>query len=474
MNKELLRRQLMMGGGMMYPDMRQGYGLGSFVRKITKPIKKLVKSDVGKAALAGLAIYAGGGGFAPGGFSFLGGSGSPGLLGAGGKFSLGQSFLGNKIGGTALGKNLFGNITNPGGPGRTGGLLSKLNPFGKGSGGLGSIFGIGALGAGLGALMAPQEEDESDTDYAARKAKVDPYLRRYYTQANPDASQDQVDAFVKANTTEYSPEVRLAKGGRVGYKLGTPKPMIQDDEEKDYRSKALSAMYFGGGRKNFQEGTENPMIVPMEMPAEMRMERELMQKQMEKERRMNLLQQVIAGKDSFEPETYNRIKEDLMKKIGKTPSIKLKKQTEGILSITGEDDEGPAGVMYSDEENNPITKEQAMELFNRQAMEENKNRNKKKTKEMMSIFTENKADGGLMGLKMGGVPMELDYRANGGFVPIGKKEKADDVPARLSKNEFVMTADAVRGMGNGSVQEGAQRLYDQMKQAEKMGRGVNV
>ena len=447
----------------MYPDMRQGYGLGSFVRKITKPIKKIVKSDIGKAALLG-AVAFGIPGTSMGGLlgraSF--GGAAPGMFGFGG--------IGNalSLGKTKAANFLLGSPGNPAAPSRTGGFLSKLNPFGKGSGGLGSIFGIGALGAGLGALMAPQEEDESDTDYAARKAKVDPYLRRYYTQANPDASQDQVDAFVEANTKEYK------AGGRVGYKLGTPKPMIQDDEEKDYRSKALSAMYFGGGRKKFQEGTENPMIVPMEMPAEMRMERELMQKQMEKERRMNLLQQVIAGKDSFEPETYNRIKEDLMKKIGKTPSIKLKKQPEGILSITGEDDEGPAGVMYSDEEGNPITKEQAMELFNRQAMEENKNRNKKKTKEMMSIFTENKADGGLMGLKMGGVPMELDYRANGGFVPIGKKEKADDVPARLSKNEFVMTADAVRGMGNGSVQKGAQRLYDQMKQAEKMGRGVNV
>ena len=447
----------------MYPDMRQGYGLGSFVRKITKPIKKIVKSDIGKAALLG-AVAFGIPGTSMGGLlgraSF--GGAAPGMFGFGG--------IGNalSLGKTKAANFLLGSPGNPAAPSRTGGFLSKLNPFGKGSGGLGSIFGIGALGAGLGALMAPQEEDESDTDYAARKAKVDPYLRRYYTQANPNASQDQVDAFVEANTKEYK------AGGRVGYKLGTPKPMIQDDEEKDYRSKALSAMYFGGGRKKFQEGTENPMIVPMEMPAEMRMERELMQKQMEKERRMNLLQQVIAGKDSFEPETYNRIKEDLMKKIGKTPSIKLKKQPEGILSITGEDDEGPAGVMYSDEEGNPITKEQAMELFNRQAMEENKNRNKKKTKEMISIFTENKADGGLMGLKMGGVPMELDYRANGGFVPIGKKEKADDVPARLSKNEFVMTADAVRGMGNGSVQKGAQRLYDQMKQAEKMGRGVNV
>jgi len=271
MNKELLRRQLMMGGGMMYPDMRQGYGLGSFVRKITKPIKKIVKSDIGKAALLG-AVAFGIPGTSMGGLlgraSF--GGAAPGMFGFGG--------IGNalSLGKTKAANFLLGSPGNPAAPSRTGGLLSKLNPFGKGSGGLGSIFGIGALGAGLGALMAPQEEDESDTDYAARKAKVDPYLRRYYTQANPDASPDQVDAFVKANTTEYK------AGGRVGYKLGTPKPMIQDDEEKDYRSKALSAMYFGGGRKNFQEGTENPMIVPMEMPAEMRMERELMQKQMEK------------------------------------------------------------------------------------------------------------------------------------------------------------------------------------------------
>jgi len=65
----------------------------------------------------------------------------------------------------------------------------------------------------------------------------------------------------------------------------------------------------------------------------------------------------------------------------------------------------------------------------------------------------------------GGMP-EIDYRQSGGFVPMGKKEKADDVPAMLSKNEFVMTADAVRGMGDGSVEKGAQRMYDQMKQLE--------
>ena len=62
--------------------------------------------------------------------------------------------------------------------------------------------------------------------------------------------------------------------------------------------------------------------------------------------------------------------------------------------------------------------------------------------------------------------MERDYRETGGFVPVGIKEKADDVPAMLSKNEFVMTADAVRGMGNGSIEKGAQRTYDQMKNLE--------
>ena len=61
---------------------------------------------------------------------------------------------------------------------------------------------------------------------------------------------------------------------------------------------------------------------------------------------------------------------------------------------------------------------------------------------------------------------ELDYRKTGGFVPIGVKEKADDVPAMLSLNEFVMTADAVRGAGDGSIEKGAQRMYDTMKKLE--------
>ena len=76
-----------------------------------------------------------------------------------------------------------------------------------------------------------------------------------------------------------------------------------------------------------------------------------------------------------------------------------------------------------------------------------------------------KAKGGIMNLKMGGMPAEMDLRG-GGFVPIGAKEKADDVPARLSKNEFVMTADAVRAAGGGSVNKGAKRMYDLMNKLE--------
>ena len=83
-----------------------------------------------------------------------------------------------------------------------------------------------------------------------------------------------------------------------------------------------------------------------------------------------------------------------------------------------------------------------------------------------------KAEGGIMSMPMGNMRrnragvMERDYRDEGGFVPVGVKEKADDVPAMLSKNEFVMTADAVRGAGDGNIKKGAQRMYDLMKQNE--------
>jgi len=85
------------------------------------------------------------------------------------------------------------------------------------------------------------------------------------------------------------------------------------------------------------------------------------------------------------------------------------------------------------------------------------------------VAPEPAAQGGIIGLKNGGMlnlgGNEMDYRG-GGFVPIGKRERADDVPARLSKNEFVMTADAVKAAGGGSVNKGAQRMYNVMNNLE--------
>ena len=99
------------------------------------------------------------------------------------------------------------------------------------------------------------------------------------------------------------------------------------------------------------------------------------------------------------------------------------------------------------------------------------------------------ADGGRPGYAMGetasmaagitGIPLrqnpagvnEMDLRDTGGFIPpVGIKEKADDIPAMLSNNEFVFTADAVRGMGDGNVNTGAERMYALMKKLEKGGR----
>ena len=83
------------------------------------------------------------------------------------------------------------------------------------------------------------------------------------------------------------------------------------------------------------------------------------------------------------------------------------------------------------------------------------------------------AEGGRIGAQEGGLMdlggMEKDYRNDGGFVPLGGEEKADDVPARLSKNEFVFTADAVRAAGGGDIDQGAEVMENVMKNLERGG-----
>jgi len=86
-------------------------------------------------------------------------------------------------------------------------------------------------------------------------------------------------------------------------------------------------------------------------------------------------------------------------------------------------------------------------------------------------FNKKYGEANFLNFKDGGVTSvlprgkEMDYRG-GGMIPMGSRERADDVPARLSKNEFVMTADAVRAAGGGSVNEGARRMYNLMNNLE--------
>ena len=103
---------------------------------------------------------------------------------------------------------------------------------------------------------------------------------------------------------------------------------------------------------------------------------------------------------------------------------------------------------------------------------------------------EYRADGGIIGYATGGaarsgyagagmVPparqieggiIELDARKTGGYIPYGKKERVDDVPAMLAKDEFVFTSRAVKAAGGGSAKQGAAKMYKLMKQLESKGR----
>jgi len=85
-------------------------------------------------------------------------------------------------------------------------------------------------------------------------------------------------------------------------------------------------------------------------------------------------------------------------------------------------------------------------------------------KMIYDALRDRKAEGGIM--DMGG--LEKDYR-EGGFVPLGAEERADDVPARLSKNEFVFTADAVRNAGGGDIDKGAEAMQNMMDNLESGG-----
>jgi hypothetical protein len=423
---------------------RQMYGLGSLVKSIGKTVKKIVKSPIGKAAILGFGANA----LMPGGLAGFFGKGSLNPLKA---LSIGGDIM----------QSPFGSM-----------LSGAKNFLGDKLAGKAGILGAGAL-AGIFASqgISGEQAEEIKRNPAALRS----YLSQYYKNLNKNATDQEVNEFVEANMAEYK-----ADGGRIGYDDGTnPKKdflikkgygdmvenmsVIEIDElfnsvkgtttaANTYREPA-----YMGGRMGYDDGTGDPTYTG------------------------NNMEDLPRGLQ-MDTTTSNPMPAEKSLK----ENLEFVKETKGGVS--------PSTTMYM------------FKMYLDEALEKGQITKEKYNKMLMPFFgkasegitrdferyEEKMANGGRMGFAMGNpeenavqasgimdLPLnqnpagitELDLRETGGFIPpVGVKEKADDIPAMLSNNEFVFTADAVRGMGDGNVNKGAQRMYDMMKKLEKGGR----
>jgi hypothetical protein len=205
------------------------------------------------------------------------------------------------------------------------------------------------------------------------------------------------------------------------------------DEEVDEFVATNTSEYAVGGRVGFSDG-KNMKMASAPDPADS----------------LNDLSQMLFGKnlDELTDEEYDALQEkarDTLAVGGRVGFADGSYTFEQFMQDKGKVD-------------SYMNQEQMRKLYEKMMRE-------KKIREQRTLVAMGGMPTGIMRTNQAGT-IERDYRDEGGFVPVGIKEKADDVPAMLSKNEFVMTADAVRGMGNGSIEKGAQRLYDQMKRLE--------
>ena len=447
-----IRRQLRKGGIASLP--RQGYGFGDIVGGIGDVLggvadkaKEIVKSDAGKAALIGAGIYGLGGGFGQGfkwgnlpGAGFFGkGSFNPLLRKVGGDFA--QSKLGSLISGF------------PGG-------------------------GLGLTAAGLGgaALMAPSipsPEKKMLSAMQQRGEDIEPYLRdwykKYYTANWQEGwTQEGEDEFVRVNTSEYN------KGGRVGYARGPEEPILPED---------ISEL---GEDINLQQ-----LIQEEGIPIGEQVKKE------DKELEAGAADIKVTGDVTPDLEEFI-IKKWVQlggKRGDKIPAAFRDAIINNLQASAPHPDENWMGLWEKHNPSGINTLDEFKEWHRNQDLDEEMFYGSKGGRAGMQkggrgllslshlpwlklLEEEEYKKGGRIGKFGGGlgvlpgIPrmaadgLEYDMRA-GGFQNLGAKEGKDDVKANLAKNEFVMTADAVRGAGGGDIEVGAQRMYDTMKKLER-------
>ena len=404
-----MERQLRnMGGIMTLDEPRQGYFLGKIVRKAKKAVKKVVKSPLGKAAILGAGLYG------LGGAKFLGGKGM---------FTGGQGLA------------RFSNLLSPF---ASTGKLSTLGDIFRVGGEAGAGFSVPRILGGLGigaSIAAPflMGGDEEEVDEGVDVSGIQPMVAGIRNQArdfyrNP-ASRADSGLYFMPQQQFVQPSFFAADGGladipREGYRVGGGILQKAGSAIKNLKNNIMTKLSRMTDDVEIQTSYDDAIDTGPSM--------DTMITAKSRKGKKVLDQLVDEGIAEFDDGVYY---------IKDFDDAMIGLQEGGIKA---------SGAKLGSDEFIPTSK------FERGPYES--------SEEMMIRNLSKKAEGGIMDL--GG--MEKDYR-EGGFVPIGAEERADDVPARLSKNEFVFTADAVRNAGGGDIDKGAEVMQNMMDNLEAGG-----
>ena len=458
-----MERQLRMGGGIMNAMPRQQYGLGSFVKKavkgVTGAVKKIAGSDLGKAALGiGLGMYAGGlGPFAQGSTMF--GGKLAGLKGAG--------FL----------KNLPA-ITGEGG------ILKGITENFPGGG-----MGLAATAAGLTGFLSAQGKNEEEIEEIKQNPEVlGGYLEQYYRNLNPPTADTNSQEY-EAQVSDFVQRNLKADGGRMGF-AGGKSGQFLTMEEAAKRDPAMFVDTTTSAYGDAGKGRPVPdFLKPQKTLKENLQFLNEIKGGMSPKSTAYMLKEYLDNALKNKQITKEKYNEMLMPFFGKTGE-RVTKQIEAYENFANGGRIGFEGGGYTFEDflkdKQQVDQAMSMEELRREYERMMKLKNIRDTRDIAAYggrigyaFGNQPEQNAMQASGIGGLPLnqnpagitELDLRDNGGFIPpVGVKEKADDIPAMLSNNEFVFTADAVRGMGDGDVNVGAQRMYDMMKKLEGGGR----